>query len=440
MNDTPRCMASRRLFLKSAGIAGTSLGLFGPGIANEIAHATRNISRQSRPSELKITDLRVAVVKDAPFRCPIIRIDTNQDIYGHGEVRDGGDKKLALVLKDVIMGKNPCDLEDTFEKLVPFGGHGRKGGGVSAVEMALWDLAGKAYEQPAHQLLGGKCRDKIRLYCDTTFTRDPVKCAQRLKERMARGYTFLKMDLGAYLLRGMPGTYSRDLNPVHSQNLEQPFADTELTEKGIQILADYTHQVREVIGDEIPLAIDHFGRIGVDSCIRLGKALEPCKLAWLEDMVPWQYADYLKLIKDQIDVPILTGEDIYLIDEFIRLIEKGALDMVHPDLATAGGILQTKKIGDYAEEHRIPMALHFAGTPVSCMANVHAAAATRNFVVLENHSVDIPWWDDLVTGVQKPIVQGGFVSVPQSPGLGVELNEEVVKAHLHEPGYFEASC
>jgi L-alanine-DL-glutamate epimerase-like enolase superfamily enzyme len=134
----------------------------------------------------------------------------------------------------------------------------------------------------------------------------------------------------------------------------------------------------------------------------------------------------------------LTGEDIYLKEDFIELINARAVDMVHPDLATAGGILETKKIGDYAEEHGVPMAMHFAGSPVSFLANVHCAAATRNFVALEHHSLDVSWWEDLVKGIEKPLVRNGFVRVPETPGLGVDLNEEVIRQHLREgSGYFE---
>ena len=187
----------------------------------------------------------------------------------------------------------------------------------------------------------------------------------------------------------------------------------------------------------VPLSADHFGHIGVNSCIRLGKGLEKYNLAWLEDMVPWQYTDLLKKITDAVDIPILTGEDIYLKEPFIELCRKHAVDIIHPDLATSGGILETKKIGDAAQEYGVPMAMHFAGTPVSCMANVHCAAATENFLVLENHSVDVPWWDDLVEGVEKPIVNKGYITVPEKPGLGITLNEAAVKQHLLEPGYFE---
>jgi len=149
-------------------------------------------------------------------------------------------------------------------------------------------------------------------------------------------------------------------------------------------------------------------------------------------MIPWEYTEMWKQITEAVNVPTLTGEDIYLKEEFIKLIDSHAVDIIHPDLATSGGILETKRIGDYAEERGVPMAMHFAGTPVSCMANVHCAAATQNFLVLEYHSVDVEWWDDLVTGIAKPIVNKGFIDVPETPGLGIELNEEAVKEHLED--------
>jgi L-alanine-DL-glutamate epimerase-like enolase superfamily enzyme len=202
-------------------------------------------------------------------------------------------------------------------------------------------------------------------------------------------------------------------------------------------MCDYVAQIREIVGMDIPLSADHFGHIGVNSCIRLGKGLTKYNLAWLEDMIPWQYTDLLKKISDEVDLPLLTGEDIYLKESFIELAKAHAVDIIQPDLATSGGILETKKIGDAAQELGVPMVMHFAGTPVSCMANVHCAAATENFMVMENHSVDVAWWNDLVDGVEKPIVNKGFITVPEKPGLGVTLNEAVVKQHLGAPGYFE---
>ncbi len=422
----------RRGFLKKAALGGLSLAAFRGSIEDLLAATTEGVNRNSAPSKLKITDLRIAEIRDAPMRVPLIRIDTNQGLTGWGEVRDGGSKRYALMLKSRLLGENPCDVERVFKKIKQFGGHGRQGGGVSGVEMALWDLAGKAYGVPVYQLLGGRYRDRIRLYCDTTVSEDPAEYARRLEERTKQGFTFLKMDLGINLLKSGKDmlTLPRVYDPRDFTMVEHPFTQIQITDRGIARLAEFVAAVRERVGYEIPLAADHFGHIGVNTCIRLGRALAPYQMAWLEDLVPWQYTDMLREITLAIDVPTLTGEDIYLKEEFIKLINARAVDMIHPDLATAGGILETKRIGDYAQEHGVAMAMHFAGSPVSFMANVHCAAATQNVVALEDHSVDVPWWADLVKGIEKPIVKDGFVRVPETPGLGVEINEDVVREHL----------
>lgn len=401
--------------------------------ADEVLEALpQKTNTNSKPSELKITDLRIATVARAPMTCPLIRIDTNQGIYGLGEVRDGASKNYALMLKSRLLGENPCNVDKVFRKIKQFGGPARQGGGVCGVEMALWDLAGKAYGVPVYQMLGGKFRDKIRCYADTTESHDPKIYGQRLKARKEQGFTWLKMDLGVDLLEGVEGTVSKpvDVGLGGGGRVQHMFTGIEITDKGAAMMADYVGAIREQVGMDVPLSADHFGHIGVKSCIRLGKALAKYNMAWLEDMIPWQYTDLLKEIREHIDVPLLTGEDIYLKESFMVLCRNHAVDIIHPDLATSGGILETKKIGDGAQDYGVAMAMHFAGTPVSCMANVHCAAATENFLVMENHSVDVPWWNDLVEGVGKPIVDHGFITVPDKPGLGVTLNEEVVKQHL----------
>ena len=433
MKKHPQSDWSRRALLKGLGLGGLSLaGVLGFSIEEQVACATQGVSRASQPSQLRITDLRVAVITGAPMRVPLIRIDTNQGISGYGEVRDGASKRYALMLKSRLLGENPCDVERIFKAIRQFGYHGRQGGGVSGVEMALWDLAGKAYGVPVYRMLGGKYRDRVRLYVDTPSVRDKDRFAEKLKERMKMGFSFLKMDLGINLIRNVPGVLSRppDTDWDRYKTTMHPFTAIQLTDKGIVMLAEYVAQIRKEIGNEIPLAADHFGHLDVNSCIRLGKALEPYQMAWLEDMVPWQYTEMLKEITSAINVPTLTGEDIYCLSGFKELIDQRAVDMIQPDLATAGGILETKRIGDYAQERGVPMAMHFAGSPVSFMANVHCAAATENVVALEHHGVDVPWWEDLVTGVEKPLNQKGLVRVPETPGLGVELNLEVVKQHL----------
>ena len=396
-------------------------------------------------ADLKITDLRVAVVARAPMTCPLIRIDTNVDgLYGLGEVRDGASKTYALLLKSRLVGENPLNVDRLFRKIKQFGHHARQAGGVCAVEMALWDIVGKHYNVPVYQLLGGKFRDKIRVYADTEMSPDPAVTGRQLKERMDQGFTFLKMDfMRARLREGVietifgPTQLPPNLTAREVLRTQHMFTGMEISDQSIALIAEYVAEVRRIVGPDVPLAADHFGHVGVNSCIRLGRALEPYNLAWLEDLIPWQHADLWKRITESISLPTCTGEDIYLKEGFDALCRAHAVDIIHPDLATSGGIWETKKIGDLAQEFGIPMAMHFAGTPVSCMANVHCAAATENFLVLENHSFDIPWWNDLVDGIEKPIVQNGFIPVPDAPGLGITLNEDVVREHLLEPGYFE---
>ncbi len=390
------------------------------------------------PKPPRITDLRVAVVGRAPMTCPLIRIDTDQGVYGLGEVRDGASPTYALTLKSRLLGEDPRDVDRLFRKIKQFGHHARQAGGVCAVEMALWDIVGKLYEAPVWQLLGGKFRDRVRIYCDTEMDRDPMVTAAQLQDRIARGFTFLKMDLGIGLLDGIPGALTKplDLTPGEAFRTQHMFTGIEVSQKGIDILAEHVKAIRDAVGYDVPLATDHFGHIGVNSCIRLGKALEPYNLAWLEDLIPWQCTDLWRRITDAVHLPTATGEDIYLKEPFVELCRNHAVDIIHPDLASSGGILETKKIGDLAQEYGVPMAMHFAGTPVACMASVHCAAATGNFLALENHSVDVPWWDDLVVGIDKPIVKDGYIQVPDAPGLGVTLNDDVVQQHLATPGYF----
>ncbi len=441
LSDPESNTNNRRDFLKKASLGGMMLGGFMfSSIEDTIAQSTSNVNRMAAPSDLKITDMRYAVVMNGGGRCPVIRIDTNQGIYGLGEVRDGATWRYAMFLKSRILGMNPCNVEMIFKRIKQFGFHARQGGGVCAVEMALWDLAGKAYNVPCYQLLGGKYRSKVRLYADTPEGKDEADFVAKVNKRMGdEGFTFMKMDFGIELLKGIPGTTTNsnfwDIGrqwtnePMTYGGTEHPFTQVQITDKGLDIMTQRVALVREKIGYEIPLASDHYGHFDMNNAIRLGRAVEKYRLAWLEDMIPWRFTDQLKKIADAIETPLTTGEDIYLKEEFIKLIDAGAVDIVHPDLATSGGLLETKKIGDYAEEKGVAMAMHFAGTPVSFMANVHCAAATQNFMALEHHSVDVDYWTSLVK-TKVPMIEKGFANVPEAPGLGIELNDEVVKKHL----------
>ncbi|MEG1640773.1 MAG: hypothetical protein RR284_07605 [Ruthenibacterium sp.] len=253
---------------------------------------TANICTGSHPSELRITDMRFVDIVGAPMDCTILRIDTNQGISGYGEVRDFSNKFYALQLKRLLLGENPCNINKIFNKLKQFGGHARQGGGVSGIEIALWDLAGKAYGVPVYQMLGGKCREKIRIYCDTDVAgkHSGADMGRALQDRMAQGFTMLKMDLGVDLLVQVDGAlnaplgYVQQLRAFDQQELSfgisdksfadfmsvpHPFTGVSITEIGLDYLEDYVRQARDAVGYEVPLAIDHIGHVNYQSCLKL---------------------------------------------------------------------------------------------------------------------------------------------------------------------------
>ena len=329
--------------------------------------AEDRVRTASRPSELKITDLRTATVGWDRWHFTLVRLDTNQGLSGYGEVRDFASKTYALMLKRLLLGENPCNLDKLFRTIKQFGHHGRQAGGVCGVEMALMDLAGKAYGVPAYALVGGKFRDRIRMYCDTPNEPTGAEMGCELLRKIEQGFTMLKMDVGVQPLIGVEGALSwpqgmlpgdaadRVEDLFNITQLMHPFTHVRLTPKGIDLICEYVAEVRAVVGDKAPIAADHFGHIGIDDCLRLGQALEPYNLAWLEDLVPWQFTDKWVQLERALNTPVCTGEDIYLLDGFKPLLDARAVNIVHPDLATSGGIMETKKIGDYAQECGISM-------------------------------------------------------------------------------------
>jgi L-alanine-DL-glutamate epimerase-like enolase superfamily enzyme len=402
------------------------------------------IRTYSSPSDLKITDMRMAVVC-SNYDYPILRIDTNQGVYGIGEVRDAGHKENALQFKSMLLGQNPCNVDMIFRAIKHFGGSGREGGGVSGIEIALWDLVGKVYGVPCYQFLGGRYRDRIRLYADTPAPAEPTPegYVERVLGRMEMGLTFIKFDVGIHVLAGhveggVVGTPARyEYNMGRRWAARGTAVGTQLTDKGIARFIEIVSAVRQAVGWEIPLAVDHLGPLTVNDAIRLGRALEPYALAWLEDVMPWWDVEANLQVTRAINVPTLNGEDIYLWDGWREMIEKRAIDIIQPDLLTAGGMLETTKIADYAERYGLPTVLHFAGSPIAFMANLHCAAAIPSFIALENHALDLPFWKDLVTGLPEDLIKEGYVRVPEKPGLGVDLNYEGIAANLRFPGLFE---
>ena len=425
-----------------------------------------NMKNQS----IKITDLRVVNIDGLPKHCILLKIYTNQGIIGLGEVRDASSATYALMLKSRIMGENPLNVAKIFNRIKQFGGHSRQGGGVSGIEIALWDIVGKYYGIPLYQLLGGKYRDKVRIYCDTDVDGKHTghDMGKALKKRMEMGFTFLKMDLGMDLLLDVEGALnapagcidelkkynmkaithqsgSIDKCLMYGKNYEiftVPHYATgiSITQKGLDYLENYVKEVREEIGFEIPLAIDHMGHISEGSVIALARRLEKYNIAWIEDVAPWMNTNIFKKISEHTTIPVCTGEDIYLAHNFEPLMKERAVSVVHPDILTIGGAMEMKKLEGMCDQYGIAAAIHMAESPIAFMAAVHIAASMKNVMAIEFHSADHPEWFNLVKGLPDPLIKDGYVQVPDAPGLGIEdINETTVKKYLHKEycGFFE---
>jgi len=434
MNERKRI--SRRGLL--GGLAAGPVLKFVERDATAQAPQTGSVNRNSAPSKLRITDMRACRIASG-LDYPIIRIDTNQGVYGLGEVRDAGVEGIALVLKPHLIGRNPLDIEPTLDNLRKFANHLHLGGGYSAVDIALHDIAGKVYGVPCWRLIGSKYRDRVRVYCHLPARTDPKAFAEGVRRRKELGFTFYKTSWSADRVAKVPGAVN-DL-------------DGAATDKGLQLMREDVAMIRDAIGANTPLALDHLGyRLRLNDCIRYARALEPCQLAWVEDLLPPRPGELgiggntsrdwrgYKEIKEATTTPLAMGEDLFGLEEgFEELIDNRAIDIINPEPLTAGGIRETKRIADYAAKRNIPTAVHCCVSPLGTMAAVHVIATMRDFIALErdNAFMDLPWWNDLVTGVPKPIIQNAYIRVPETPGLGVELNDEVVKQHLRVPGYFE---
>ncbi len=420
--------------------------------------------------DLKITDLRIADIDGLPKHCILLKIYTNSGIVGLGEVRDASSATYALMLKSRILGENPLNVAKLFHRIKQFGGHSRQGGGVSGIEIALWDIVGKYYGVPLYQLLGGKYRSKVRIYCDTDVDGKHTgrDMGMALKRRMDAGFTFLKMDLGMDLLleeEGMlnaPAGYLEELKKYNMKAITHQSGSIDkslmfgknyevftvphyttgvsITQKGLDYLDNYVREVREVIGYGIPLAIDHIGHVNEGSVIALAKRLEKYNIAWMEDVAPWMYTGIFKRVSEQTTIPVCTGEDIYLAENFEPLMKERAVSVVHPDVLTIGGAGEMKKLEGLCDKYGVAAAIHMAESPIAFMAAVHVAASMKNVLAVEFHSADHPDWFKLVKGLPSPLIRDGYVQVPDAPGLGIEdIDEATVKKYLHKDhgGFFE---
>jgi L-alanine-DL-glutamate epimerase-like enolase superfamily enzyme len=388
---------------------------------------------------VKITDLKTAAVQ-GNFEWILVRVYTDEGLVGLGECYWGAGVEDAVHrMQQLLVGEDPHNVDWLYQKMIRgMSGAGSTGGttvaAISGVELALWDLKGKALGTPIYNLLGGRYRRRIRVYADCGHGDEPTPAlwAERARQAMAKGFTALKFDIDNIAPErfGDPYHVAAGLRRGWTQGQQQPISNQE-----IDLIVSLVGAVREAIGTNVDLALDCHWNYNTCDAIKLARELAPFKLMWLEDPTPPDNVEALKRVTDHSPVPICSGENHYTRHGFRPLITTQALDIVQPDIPKVGGLLEAKKIADLADIYYIPVAAHNVSSPIGTMAACHTCASMRNFMLLEFHAQDVPWWDDLVVGSQ-PMIQDGTITLPETPGLGVELNEDVARAHLAEGATF----
>jgi len=435
----------RRNALKMLGLGTASgiLGLFDSNPAHAATYDVPSYAIGMPPAKgaLTITDLKCAIIGGSP----VIRITTSEGISGYGQAETSKPylKPYVLFYKNYLMGEDPTNVERCMMKIRRMGGFKPWGSAVSAIEMALWDIAGKAAGLPVYKLLGGKVRDRVRVYNGgvARFPRtgvEPADYAETVAKMKAskEGFTIIKMGIGFHstMGAGAPNFFYGD--PAGPNN--QPHANRgTLTEQGLKRIVASVEAMKKVLGDEIGLALDCGPGHMLSDAIRLAKVLEPYNLMWMEDMLTGDYRpyvmadDYLELTRST-TVPIHTGEQIYLRQNFRELIEKNAVRVIGPDVADVGGLAEIKWIAEFADLHGIQMAPHgiFDGLIGNAAQVQVCATMPQNFIAFE-YSVGNPsWWYDIIDGLPDPIVKDGHIEVWDKPGLGVEFNVKAAKQYL----------
>jgi L-alanine-DL-glutamate epimerase-like enolase superfamily enzyme len=389
---------------------------------------------------MKITDLKCAVIGQNP----VVRIVTDQGISGYGQIESSKPyvKQQVLYYKQAIVGDDPTDVERVMLKIRRRGAFKPWGSAVSAIEMALWDVAGKAAGLPVYKLLGGKVRDRVRVYNGGVrfpmAGHSPADYAENMARMKAakEGFTIIKQGIGFH--SPMPG---RVPNFFYGDPEPRGFGGNRglLTERGLKHVIACVEAMKEVLGDEVGLALDCGPGWTVPDTIRLARALEPLNIMWLEDTItgdytPYVNADVYREVTMSTSTPIHTGEQIYLRQNFKDLIEKHAVNIIGPDPADIGGIAELKWVAEYADLHGILMAPHGVLDGLFGVAALVQASATmpHNYIAFEYPVGRPEWWYDIVEGLPDPIVKNGFIDVWDRPGLGVTFNERAARQHLSD--------
>ena len=388
---------------------------------------------------MKITDLKCAIIGHNP----VVRITTDEGIDGYGQAESPKRylKPHVLFYRDHILGKDPTDVERVMSSIRRLGGFKPWGSAVSAIEFALWDIAGKAAGVPVYKLLGGKVRDKVRVY--NGAVRPPLEGVtpehyadnMRQMKESPENFSIIKQGVAFHspMATQVPDFYYGD-------QVEGRFHSNRglLTEKGFKHLMACIEATKDVCGDEVGLALDAGPGMMVPDLLRLAKACEPLHLMWIEDAltgdyVPYVQPDVYREVTMATSTPIHTGEQIYLRQNFKDLIEQKAVNVIGPDPADMGGIAELKWVTEYADLHGILMAPHGTADGLIGLAALVQVCATLppNFIAFEYPTGNPEWWYDIIDGFPDPIVTNSYIDVWDTPGLGVSFNDKA-KEYLRE--------
>lgn len=409
---------SRRSFLTQTAVTAAlaPLSVFGQVYETAIDRTPK----ASSPSDLKITKVKCGYIKGSLF----VKIYTNQDIWGCGEGVDAiaGTYYLVKNFGERIVGKSPLNVHRLFEDIRKSGFFQGAQSGMyvavlSAIETALWDLAGKALHLPVYQLLGGKFRDKVRVYCDTALYQrnlpTPGDFAEAARKARKMGFNAIKFDLDQVNDPNKYDLYNWTASPAELQRMYDQLA-----------------AAREAVGPDIDICADMHGRYDAVTARNIAKRLEPLNLMWLEEPVPAENVEAYKLIADSTSTPICVGENQYLAYGFRRMLETGAVDIVMPDLQKCGGLGEGQRIANLANLYYVPFAPHMVASFLGAMASAHVCAAVPNFMILEWQSYfhTQPMFREIVS-YDGEWVDNGFIRVSEKDGIGVEINEEGMRKY-----------
>jgi galactonate dehydratase len=370
---------------------------------------------------VRITDVTPHVL-GTPWRdLTFVRVQTDDGLVGVGETRMLGHTEallgyLAEATRNHIAGSDPFDIESLVRRM-KYGDYGRAGeivmSGIGCVEMACWDIVGKALGQPVWRLLGGVVNERIKAYANGWYTveRSPEEFHAAARRVLERGYRALKFDpFGSGRFELEPDERMRAVALVEA--------------------------VRDAVGPEVEILVEMHGRFAPHEAIRVAALLEPFRPAWLEEPVPPENFKALAKVARHTPLPIATGERIHDRMEFRELFEREAADIIQPDIGHIGGILEARKLAATAESHYVLVAPHNVGGPVLTSANLHLAACTPNFKIQE-HFNDFADEEVKQAAPGVPEVRGGAFDLPTAPGLGVELDVDFVAEHPSQGAHFD---